>query len=49
MVMKKNLIVILSLFLSLSLLPACSESQENKVIEYCMDTLNVYRSMFMFL
>ncbi|MBG3131011.1 hypothetical protein I4674_14620 [Proteus mirabilis] len=36
--MKKNLVVILSLFL----LPACSESQENKVIEYCMDTLSIY-------
>lgn len=43
--MKKNLIVILSLFSSLSLLPACSESQENKVIEYCMDTLNVYSNV----
>nr|MBG3152411.1 hypothetical protein [Proteus mirabilis] len=36
--MKKALIVILSLFL----LPACSESRENKFIEYCMDTLSVY-------
>ncbi|WP_109397338.1 hypothetical protein [Proteus faecis] len=36
--MKKTLIVIFSLFL----LPSCSESQENKVIEYCMDTLNIY-------
>lgn len=39
--MKKALIVILSLFL----LPACSESRENKFIEYCMDTLSVYSNV----
>lgn len=39
--MKKTLIVILSLFL----LPACSESRENKFIEYCMDTLSVYSNV----
>ncbi|CRL58865.1 MULTISPECIES: hypothetical protein [Proteus] len=39
--MKKTLIVIFSLFL----LPSCSESQENKVIEYCMDTLNIYSNV----
>lgn len=39
--MKKNLVVILSLFL----LSACSESQESKVIEYCMDTLNSYSNV----
>ncbi|MEQ5323492.1 hypothetical protein [Proteus sp. fly-1008] len=36
--MKKIVVVILYLFV----LPACSESQENAVIEYCLDTLNVY-------
>lgn len=39
--MKKTLIFILSLFL----LPACSESRENKFIEYCMDTLSVYSNV----
>ncbi|WP_311751798.1 lipoprotein [Proteus columbae] len=39
--MKKTLIVILSLFL----LSACSESRENKFIEYCMDTLSVYSNV----
>ncbi|MGA6363505.1 MULTISPECIES: lipoprotein [Proteus] len=39
--MKKTLIIIFSLFL----LSSCSESQENKVIEYCMDTLNIYSNV----
>ncbi|UDN37760.1 hypothetical protein LW139_09755 [Proteus vulgaris] len=39
--MKKNLVIILSLFT----LSACSESQENRVIEYCMDTLNIYSTV----
>ncbi|HCH50254.1 MAG TPA: hypothetical protein DEV59_06160 [Proteus sp.] len=36
--MIKKFAVILSLFF----ITACSESQEEKVIEYCMDALNVY-------
>lgn len=39
--MTKKIAVILSLFF----LAACSESQEDKVIAYCMDTLNVYSSV----
>ncbi|OAT47290.1 hypothetical protein M997_1819 [Proteus hauseri ATCC 700826] len=36
--MIKKFAVILSLFF----ITACSESQEDKVIAYCMDALNVY-------
>lgn len=36
--MKKRLVIILPLFF----LTACSESQESKVIHYCMETLNTY-------